>query len=45
MKVSHADHDYLKLEKDPSEKYFLLLMCHFYVNHEIYFYVFYIPKE
>ena len=36
MKVSHAHHDYLKLYKDPLEKYLCAfsLMLPFYVNHE-----------
>ena len=50
MKVSHADLDYLK--KDHLEKYvsviqnkFCAYVAIFYVFHEIYFYIFYIPKE
>ena len=50
MKVSHVDHDYLELYKDPLEKYFfpvqmLHLMLPFYVYHEIYFYFSYILRE
>ena len=52
MKISYADNDKLKPKKDPLEKYFSVFQykfcarCyHFYVDHEIYFYVFYIPKQ
>ena len=52
MKISQVDHDYLNLKKDPIEKYlsvfqykFCAECCHVYVYHEIYFYVFYIPKQ
>ena len=47
MKISPANHEYLKLWKDPLKKYLCVFQykfcnksCHFYIYHEIYFYVF-----
>ena len=52
MKVSHADHDYFEIYKDPLGKYLCVFQhkfcayCYqFYDYHEIYFYVFNILKE
>ena len=32
MKISHADHDYLKLSKDPLEKYLSVFSTNFALN-------------
>ena len=37
MKISHADHDYLKLEKDPLEKYLTVFSTNFALNVASYF--------
>ena len=47
MNISHADHIYLKLREVfmRVSVQILRLLLPFYVYHEIYFYVFYIPKQ
>ena len=52
MKISHVDHDYLKRQKDPLEKYLCIFSTNVALNVAIYtftmrstFKFFYIPKQ